>query len=278
MTGRLYLVSTPIGNLEDITYRAVRILGEVDAVVAEDTRRTRTLLAHHGIESPELISLYKDNEARRSAELAERLAAGARLALVTDAGTPAVSDPGQRLVAAAAERGVAIEAIPGPSAALAALVASGLSAAEFRFVGFLPRQGGARAELLGRLRSDPATLILFEAPGRVAATLADLAAALGGDRPAAVARELTKIHEEVVRGPLAELADRWAAAPSRGEHTLVVAGAGEDEGAEIDVEAELRGLLASGLGPKQAAQRLVLKTGLPRRQLYQLALSLKPES
>jgi 16S rRNA (cytidine1402-2'-O)-methyltransferase len=273
MAGRLFVIATPIGNLEDITYRAVRLLGEVDAIAAEDTRRTRGLLSHYGIAAPELISLYKDNEARRTVELAERLVGGARIALVSDAGTPAVSDPGQRLVAEAIERGVVVEAVPGPSAALTALVASGLATGEFRFVGFLPRTGDARAAVIGRLAGDPATTILFEAPGRLAATLADLVAGLGAERRAAVGRELTKLHEEIVRGRLGELAQRWADAAPRGECTIVVAGvSGVIE--PVDVEAELRALLAEGLGPKQAAQRLVLRTGLPRRQLYQLALSL----
>lgn len=274
--GRLYVVATPIGNLEDITYRAVRVLGEVAVIAAEDTRRTRGLLERFQIRGPELVSLFEGNEARRSEELVARLEAGDAVALVSDAGTPLVSDPGARLIAAAAAAQIDIEAVPGASAALCALVASGLPAGEFRFVGFLPRKGDARAELLGRLASDPATVIVYEAPGRVASTLADLAAAWGGQRRAVCARELTKLHEEIARGTLADLADRFAASPPRGECTLVIEGAAET-GAEVDVEAEVRALLETGLGPKQAAQRLVLKTGLSRRALYQLALSLAGE-
>jgi 16S rRNA (cytidine1402-2'-O)-methyltransferase len=272
--GRLFVVATPIGNLEDITYRAVRVLGEVDVVAAEDTRRAQILLDRYEIRAPELVSLFEGNEARRTDQLRARLAAGALVAVISDAGTPVVSDPGARLIAAAIEDGIAIEAVPGASAALCALVASGLAAGEFHFVGFLPRKGAARAEIIGRLSTDPATVILYEAPGRVAATLADLAAAWGGERRAAVGRELTKLHEEIVRGTLDELAARFAESAPRGECTLVIEGAASGAAAEIDVEAELRALLAEGLGPKQAAQRLVLKTGLSRRALYQLALSL----
>lgn len=274
--GRLYVVATPIGNLEDITYRAVRVLGEVAVIAAEDTRRSRVLCDRYDIKGPELVSLFDGNEARRSEALLARLEGGESVAIVSDAGTPVISDPGARLIAAAIEAGVAVEVVPGASAALCALVASGLPAIEFRFVGFLPRKGDARAELLGRLAGDPATVILYEAPGRVASTLADLASAWGGERRAACARELTKLHEEIARGTLAELAERFAAAPPRGECTLVIEGAGE-AGGEVDVEAEVRALLETGLGPKQAAQRLVLKTGLSRRALYQLALSLAGE-
>ena len=274
--GRLYVVATPIGNLEDITSRAVRMLGEVAVIAAEDTRRTRVLLDRYEIDGVELVSLFDGNEARRTAELVERLESGEWVALVSDAGTPVVSDPGARLIAAAIEAGVGVEVLPGASAALCALVASGLPATEFRFIGFLPRKGDARAELLGRLAGDPATVILYEAPGRVASTLADLANVLGGERRAACARELTKLHEEIARGSLAELSERFAASPPRGECTLVVEGAGET-GGQVDVEAEVRALLESGFGPKQAAQRLVLKTGLSRRALYQLALSLAGE-
>jgi 16S rRNA (cytidine1402-2'-O)-methyltransferase len=274
-TGVLYLVATPIGNLEDMTYRAVRVLGEVDVIAAEDTRRSGALLRHFGIEPRRLLSFFEGNEAARTEELLGQLAGGARVALVSDAGTPGISDPGERLVARAVEAGVRVEVIPGPVAAVAALVGSGLPAERFLFLGFPPRKEGARRELFARLRREPATLVFYEAPDRVAATLGDLAAALGGERRAVVARELTKLHEEYARGSLAELAARELVA--RGEHTLVVAGASEEESAAepIDVETAVRELLAAGLGPKDIAARLVITTGLPRRQLYQLALSLR---
>jgi len=275
--GVLYVVATPIGNLEDITYRAVRVLREADLIAAEDTRRSGQLLRHFGIEARRMVSFFEGNEAARSEELAAELVGGARVALVTDAGTPGISDPGQRLVAAALEIGARVEVVPGPAAAVAALVASGLPAERFLFLGFPPRKPGARRELFARLRREPAALILYEAPDRVAETLADLAGALGADRRAAVARELTKLHEEVVRATLGELAAAFAAGPRRGEHTLVVAGA--DRGAEpspddVDLEPAVRELLAQGLGPRDVAARLMAQTGVARRRIYQLALSL----
>jgi 16S rRNA (cytidine1402-2'-O)-methyltransferase len=199
---------------------------------------------------------------------------GARVALVTDAGMPGISDPGQRLVARAIEAGVAVEVIPGAVAAMTALVGSGLPTERFLFAGFPPRVEGERRALFASLRREAATLLFYEAPDRVKTTLADLADAFGGERRAVVARELTKLHEEYARGTLAELAARELTA--RGEHTLVVEGASAAEAAAepIDVEAEVRALLAEGLGPKDIASRLAITTGLPRRKLYQLALSL----
>ena len=273
--GVLYVVATPIGNLEDITYRAVRVLREVDLIAAEDTRRTGNLLRHLGIEPRRIVSFFEGNEAARSEELAGELAAGARVALVSDAGTPGISDPGQRLVARALEQGARVEVVPGPAAVVTALVASGLPSDRFLFLGFPPRKPGARRELFAQLRREPATLILYEAPDRAAATLADLAAALGEERPAAVARELTKLHEEVLRLPLGELAAELARSPRRGEHTLVVAGAGDEvEAPEVNLETAVRELLAQGLGPRDVAARLVAQTGVARRRIYQLALSL----
>ena len=222
------------------------------------------------------MSLFEGNEAERTAELVGELAAGRRVTLVSEAGTPAISDPGQRLVAAAAAAGVRVEVVPGPSAAIAALVASGLPSDRFLFVGFPPREEGARQELFGSLARERATLILFEAPARVGRTLADLAAAFGGDRPACLARELTKVHEETVRAPLADLAARYRDDPPRGECTLVVAGATEAAAAEpVDVEAEVRRLLADGASPKDVAARVALASGKPRRAIYQLALALR---
>jgi 16S rRNA (cytidine1402-2'-O)-methyltransferase len=274
--GTLYVVATPIGNLEDITYRAVRILGEVDVVAAEDTRRAEILFSRYAIRKRGVVSFFTGNEAKRTEELVSRLCAGESVALISEAGTPGVSDPGQRLVSRAIEAGVRVEVIPGPSVVVSALVLSGLPTDRFLFLGFPPRPEGARQELFGSLRSERATLIFYEAPSRVGPTLADLAAALGRDRRASVCRELTKLHEEVVRGTLEELAALYAVTAPRGECTLVVAGASEEQAGEVvDLEAEVRALLAQGERPRDVAARLAIKTGKPRRQLYQLALSLR---
>lgn len=276
MSGTLYVVATPIGNLEDLTRRAVRILGEAEVIAAEDTRAAERLLSHLGIGAGRVVSFFEGNEAARSEELVARLLGGTTVALISEAGTPAVSDPGRRLVAAAAEAGVRVEVVPGASAVITALVASGLATDRFLFLGFPPREAGPRRELCGSLRGERATLVFYEAPPRVGATLADLAAALGEQRSACLARELTKLHEEIVRAPLGELAHRYAEVPPRGECTIVVAGASEAEAAatNIDIEGEARALLAQGLGPKDVAARLAVLTGKPRRQLYQLALAL----
>lgn len=279
VSGVLYVVGTPIGNLEDLSLRAARILREVDIVAAEDTRSAKTLLAQAdalGAANParRIVSLFEGNEAYRSEELVRALADGQRVAVISEAGMPGVSDPGARAVAAAVTASAKVEVIPGPSASLAALVGSGLPSDRFLFLGFPPREQGARQELFGTLRGEVATMIFYEAPDRVGATLADLAAAFGDARRASLGRELTKLHEEHVRGSLGELAQRYADTPPRGECTLVVEG-GSAQAAEIDIEAELARLLAEGLGPKDAAARLVVVTGKPRRQLYQLALSLE---
>jgi 16S rRNA (cytidine1402-2'-O)-methyltransferase len=280
--GTLFIVGTPIGNLEDLSPRAARILRAADLVAAEDTRAARTLLAHADALGPshpsnparKVVSYFEGNEAERTTELVEALRGGRRVAVISEAGMPGVSDPGSYAIAAAIAVGARVEVVPGPSAVLAALLGSGLACQRFSFLGFPPREPGARRALFGTLRAEPATMIFYEAPDRVAATLGDAADAFGGDRRASLARELTKLHEEHVRGTLAELAARYAEAPPRGECTLVVAGA-TAEAVAIDVEAELRALLASGLGPRDAAARLVVKTGKPRRVLYQLALSLQ---
>jgi len=276
--GTLYVVGTPIGNLEDLSIRAARVLREADLIAAEDTRAAKTLLAHTDALGPvnpsrRIVSLFEGNEVGRSEQLVLALRAGQRVAVISEAGMPGVSDPGARAVAAAVAAGARVEVIPGPSAALAALVGSGLPSDRFTFLGFPPREHGARQALLGSLRDETATLIFYEAPDRVGATLADLAAAFGPHRRASLGRELTKLHEEHVRGTVAELAAKYAEVPPRGECTLVVEGAAE-RAPEIDIEAELQKLLAQGLGPRDAAARLVIVTGKPRRQLYQLALSL----
>ncbi len=275
--GRLSLVATPIGNLEDVTLRALRVLREADAVLAEDTRRTRTLLTHHGIATRVRRFDAHASEARVS-ELVAELAGGAHLALVTDAGTPGVSDPGAELAGAAARAGVVLEAIPGASAPLAALVASGFALASFRFVGFLPRSGGRRRRALGDVLADEGAVALFEAPGRIAATLADLAE-LAPERPAAVCRELTKLHEEIARGSLRELAQRFEGG-ALGEITLVLGPtrrAVDDEEDETDqqatLDARVDALLDAGVSPRDAAARLAREAGVPKRDAYQRVLA-----
>lgn len=279
MAGTLYVVATPIGNLDDLSPRAAETLRRADVIAAEDTRRVGLLLDRIGAGGGrDLRSTFEGNEAARADELAGLLAAGKDVALVSDAGTPGVSDPGARVVRAAIAAGAPVVVIPGPVAGVAALVASGLATDRFLFLGFPPREDGARAELAGTLAGERATMIFYEAPDRVAATLATLAAAWGDDRAACVSRELTKMYEEHVRGTLAALRDRFAAAAPRGECVIVVAGSTADLRPVVDLEGEVRALLAQGLGPKDVAQRLVVKTGKPRRELYQLALALAREA
>ena len=279
MIGTLFIVGTPIGNLEDLSLRAARVLREADLIAAEDTRAARHLLAHVDALGPcnprrRIVSNFEGNEAERADELAGALRDGRRVAVISEAGMPGVSDPGAYAIAAAIAAGARVEVVPGPSAAVAALVGSGLPSDRFTFLGFPPREAGARRALFGTLRGESATMIFYEAPDRVARTLHDAAEAFGADRRAGLGRELTKLHEEHVRGTLGELAATYSETAPRGECTLVVAGASGAAPA-IDVEAELRALLAAGLGPKDAAGRLVIKTGKPRRALYQLALSLQ---
>jgi 16S rRNA (cytidine1402-2'-O)-methyltransferase len=275
--GTLYVVATPIGNLEDITFRALRVLGQAAAIYAEDTRAAERLLAAYGLPAGgRVVSCFEGNEARRAEEIAARLAAGEALALISEAGLPGVSDPGQRVIADVLARGGRIEVVPGASAALTALVVSGLPSDRFLFLGFPPRKSGARRELFGGLRNDPATLILYEAPGRTGETLGDLVDALGPHRRAVVCRELTKLHEEHVRGTLDELGVRYASEAPRGEVTIVIEGAPPDARvAELDIEAAVRDRLAAGESPKEVAAALALATGKPRRMIYQLALALR---
>lgn len=273
--GILYVVATPIGNLEDVTPRALRALGEADLVLAEDTRRTRVLLERHGV-SARPLSLHAHNEVARVARVLEVLESGGDVALVSDAGTPLVSDPGERLVAAVVEAGHAVSSVPGASALLAALAVAGLPAVPFLFLGFLPRKAGARKRLLERLGQAPETLVLFESPKRLGKTLQELASSLG-ERRACVARELTKLHEEAVRGTLPELAERFADG-ARGEVTLVVEGAGAEPSA-VDpdwLDAQIRARLADGLSSREIAAQMA-RPGLPRRQVYARAVSLRAE-
>jgi 16S rRNA (cytidine1402-2'-O)-methyltransferase len=277
--GILYVIATPIGNLEDASPRSRRLLAEVDLIAAEDTRTAKHLLERLQIPAPRIVSYFEGNEASRTVELLERLAEGASIAVISEAGTPSVSDPGQRLIAAAGAAGYKVIAIPGPSAVITALVASGLPSQRFTFVGFLPREKGPRRLALGELRTRQETLIFYESPERVGACLQDMAEAFGEARPVVLGRELTKMYEEMVRGTCASLAQHYAAKAPRGECTLVVGGASaEEQDAEpMDLEAMIREMLAEGLGPKDIASRLMVKTGKARRELYQLALSLQRE-
>jgi 16S rRNA (cytidine1402-2'-O)-methyltransferase len=269
--GTLYVVATPIGNLGDLSPRAGEILRSVRAVAAEDTRRTRRLFAHLGVPAPPLLSLPAFDERGRLAPVLDRLRAGEDVALCTDAGTPGVSDPGAALVAAAWEAGARVVPVPGPSAALAALAASGFPADRFLFAGFLPRKGGARAEALRALAAAGATLVLYEAGNRTRETLEDLCGALG-DRPALVARELTKLHEELARGPLSALAARFGG-EVLGEVTIVISGEGAAPAApapanEEPLEAELMRRLAAGEPPSALAREVARARGLRRADVY----------
>jgi 16S rRNA (cytidine1402-2'-O)-methyltransferase len=268
--GTLYVVATPIGNLGDVTLRALEVLRVVPLVAAEDTRHTKRLWARHGIDT-KLVSYHAMSADSRERELLEHLANGSDLALVTDAGTPLVSDPGAELVAAWAARGGRVVPIPGASAVLAALVASGLPAARWAFDGFLPRRGRERRETLERLATDERTTILFEAPGRAAATLADLAEACGSDRRAALCRELTKLHEDIWRGSLGDLARRAADEPPRGEVTIVIGPAPEQTAPSIGLDegrSQVDGLVGDGWSRSSAAREVARRTGLPRRELF----------
>jgi 16S rRNA (cytidine1402-2'-O)-methyltransferase len=277
--GTLHIVATPIGNLEDVTLRALRVLREVDQVLAEDTRRTRVLLDHFGIPQ-RATSLHAHNEAARTAQVIDALGEGRDVALVSDAGTPLVSDPGERLVAAVVAAGHRVEAVPGASALLAALAVSGLPTERVLFLGFLPRKAGARRRLLEAQRGRPEALVLFESPRRVATTLGEIVDVLG-DRPAVLARELTKRHEEVSRARASELAAVLEASPPRGECTLVIAGAAADElgaGREWspeEIDAAIVVELAAGRSVKDVAAALAERTGQPKRALYARAVALR---
>jgi len=272
----LYVVATPIGNLQDLTARAREVLAACDGVVAEDTRHTGQLLKHLGIEKKPFHALPAYDEARRADPILQRLAQGASLALVTDAGTPGVSDPGALLVRRAVEQGVPVVPVPGPSAAISAVSVSGFAQPRFHFAGFLPRKAKSRAAMLDELRPLRAQLVFYESPHRLAATLRDLQGALG-DRPALVARELTKVHEELARGTLSQLAGRFSG-EVRGEVVVVVSGAPAEEEEEedpADLEREVRDRLARGERPKEIAEALSGSHG--KREVYQLALKLKGE-
>lgn len=268
----LYLVATPIGNLADITIRALQVLAGADVVYCEDTRHTGKLLAHFAIRTP-MRPYHEHNAAAERPRVLATLAAGKAVALVSDAGTPLVSDPGLKLVRAAIEEGYPVTSIPGASAVLAALTSSGLPTDIFVFAGFLPSKEAARRSRIFELRELPGTLVLFEAPSRVAPTLADLASGLGGTRSAALARELTKLHEETIRGTLDELARGLAGKEARGEFVILVAPAEAQEVDDEVIEDRLREAL-DGLSVRDASRAVAEELGVPRGRVYQLALAL----
>src|SRR5213594_2488976 len=273
MAGTLYVVATPLGNLDDLSPRAAATLSRVTAVAAEDTRHTEPLLAHVGSRA-ELLSFHAHSNEGAPRRILRLLGSGKDVALVTDAGTPAVSDPGAALVAAARERDIPVVTVPGPTAVAAALAVSGLGADRYVFLGFLPRKGAERRRLLETIATSEWTVVLFEAPPRVADLLEDLAAACGAERRAAVARELTKLFEETRAGTLAELAGYYAEAPARGEVTVIVEGTGKPARAERaespDPEARARALLAQGMTRRDVANQLAAETGITRNAAYRL--------
>jgi 16S rRNA (cytidine1402-2'-O)-methyltransferase len=272
----LVLVGTPIGNLGDLSPRAVEALAAADAICCEDTRRTGRLLQHAGIERRPLVVVNDHTEVSAIAGVLDRLSRGERVAVVTDAGMPGISDPGERLVRAAVAAGHVVEVVPGPSAAVTALVASGLPTGRYAFEGFLPRKGSGRTARLAEVAADRRTTLLYEAPHRLARTLADLAAACGDQRSAAVARELTKLHEEVWRGSLGEAVEWVAQREPRGEVVIVLDGAPAPEAADpAAVEAAVRARLDEGASPRDAAASVAAALGVPKRQAYDTAVRLR---
>jgi 16S rRNA (cytidine1402-2'-O)-methyltransferase len=276
VTGRLVLVGTPIGNLGDLSPRAVEALETADTIACEDTRRTRALLSHLGVAAGRrLLAVHDHNEAAAVAGVLERLDNGQRVAVVTDAGMPGISDPGERLVAAAAAAGHTVDVVPGPSAMVAALVVSGLPTGRFVFEGFLPRKGSARSQRLAEIAGDTRTTILFEAPHRVRQTVGDLAAVAGDLRRVALVRELTKLHEETWRGTLGGATEHLAAKEPRGEYVIVLDGAPPPAPAgEADVEAALRARLEAGADKKSAIADVSAALGVPKRVVYEIALGI----
>jgi len=270
-------VATPIGNLADLSPRAASALAEADVIACEDTRRTRRLLTHAGIAGKRLVAVHDHNEAAQVGPLLDQVARGARVAVVSDAGTPGVSDPGARLAAAAARRGLRVTVVPGPSAALAALVVSGLPTGRFCFEGFLPRRGAERRVRLEALASEERTTVLYEAPHRLEATLSDLCRHLGEGRRVALVRELTKLHEEVWRGSLGEALERARQAPAVGEHVIVLAGAPPAAPpSDSSLEEALGSALSAGVPMRQAVAEVASGLGVPKRRVYEIGLRLKP--
>jgi 16S rRNA (cytidine1402-2'-O)-methyltransferase len=279
MPGTLYIVSTPIGNLEDVTQRALRVLREVDLIACEDTRHTRQLLNHFNIDT-RTVSYHEHNERERAEELCKLLEEGKSIALVSDAGTPLISDPGFRIVKLAGAKAFPVVPVPGATAFVAALAASGLASDQVLFAGFLPARTGARRAKLEELRACPATLVLYEAPHRIAATLRDALDVLG-NRPAVIARELTKMHEEFLRGSLQELTDKFSQQAGRGEMVLIIGAAPSSQAVPdsatvaVTFEERLRALQAAGADPKTALKQAARELGLKRDEAYRIRESQK---
>ncbi|MEN6370488.1 MAG: 16S rRNA (cytidine(1402)-2'-O)-methyltransferase [Armatimonadota bacterium] len=277
--GSLYIVATPIGNLEDISLRALRVLKEAALIAAEDTRVTRKLLSHYDIHTP-MTAYHQHSKGKRSEEIIERLKSGEDVALVSDAGTPGVSDPGHELIALAIEEGIAITSVPGPTAMVTALVISGLPTAHFAFDGFPPRKESERKAFFRGIKPDPRTIILYESPLRLLSTLKSALAELG-DRRAAVVREATKMFEEVFRGTLSETIARFTERKAKGEIVIVIEGAGTEEaatapeaGAET-VEERLKTLMDQGMSERDAVRQVAAEMKLPRREVYAAAIGMK---
>lgn len=270
MAGILYVVSTPIGNLEDITLRGLRMLREVDLIACEDTRHTRKLLDHFGISKP-AVSYHEHNEAARAAELIKRIEGGASIALVSDAGTPLISDPGYRLVTAAIEAGIVVVPLPGASAALTALIGSGLATDEFRFCGFLPPKTTQRRKLLEQVKPETCTLIFYEAPHRILDALEDIEAVMGA-RPVVVARELTKLHEEFLRGTAAGVREQLTGRPSiKGEITVLIGKPEREvEADDTPIEEAVRALEETGRARMDAIKEVAKSRGMAKRDVYRL--------
>lgn len=274
MAGILYLVATPIGNLEDITYRAVRVLGEVDLIAAEDTRNSGRLLHHYGINKP-LISYFEHNKRLREERLLEELRSGKSVAVISDAGTPALSDPGADLARAAIGAGIEVICLPGASALLTGLTVSGLDTGSFVFLGFPPRNSGERRRYLEDLRDEPRTMVFYEAPHRLLPLLEALIVSFGGERLACACRELTKLHEEKVRGTLRDIDEHFREHEPRGEFTLIVAGASKRLPAPIGREEllqKMEQLQATGITRRQAAKQLAAEYGLKASDVYGVGL------
>ena len=276
MTGVLYIVATPIGNLEDITLRALRVLKEVDLIAAEDTRHTRILLSHYDIRTP-LTSYHEHNERTKAQPLVERLLGGENIALVSDAGTPAISDPGYRLVVDAIHAGIRVIPLPGAAALAAALSAGGLPTDRFAFEGFLPAKKQERRARLQELKNDARTLVFYEAPHRLNESLQDMQQIIG-ERQIAIGRELSKVHEEFLRGTVSEVMARFAEREVKGEITIVVHGCTDEcQVSEENIGTEIRRLIDEGMGMKEISELLGERYHVSKRQIYQLALKLKSE-
>ncbi len=271
MTAVLYVVSTPIGNLEDITLRAIRTLKEADLIAAEDTRHSLKLLSHFGISKP-MISYWSGREKARAEEVMSALREGRSVALISDAGTPGINDPGAVLITEAIKAGIEVVAIPGPSAFLAALSISGLDTGEFTYIGFLPAKPGQRKKALERLAREPRTMVFYEAPHRIIDTLIDMEEAFGKTRQASLAREITKLHEEVLRGDIANILDQLENKTIAGEYVVTIAGAVHQPGGMEEALLEIDELIKTGMGRKEAVKKVAADYGLGKKELYDKSL------